>query len=147
MSSRSNSRGDSQTQEESGECVSVCVSRNFQKMSDTVDATQETPVNQQPQQQHYASTDYAQNVDEHIAVMLQNVLAQHNEWCTVSHMQWLHRQYSRVLVRSLELDRREQELVQRERALANTLAKKSNPNNRNRPRRPKPYDNTSQTTE
>ena len=107
--------------------------------------TEETPETQQPQ--HYAASDYAQSVDEHIACMLQNVLVQHGEWCTVSHMQWLHKQYSRILVRSLELDRREQEIFQRERALASTLSKKSHSTNRARPRRTKPYEQHTQTTE
>lgn len=63
-------------------------------------------------------TCYAQTFDEHVHTMVQDALVRHNESVTASHMQWLHRQFARVLVRTLELDRREAELVQRERALA-----------------------------
>lgn len=60
----------------------------------------------------------AQSFDEHVGAMLQSVLQAHGEWATPSHMAWLHRMYSRVLLRQLELDRREQDLWQREQSLA-----------------------------
>lgn len=61
-------------------------------------------------------TPYAQGFDQHVNYMLQTVLEAHGEWATHSHMAWLHRKYSQVLVRSLELDRREQDLIRREAA-------------------------------
>ena len=59
----------------------------------------------------------AQTFEDHVSFMVQSVLNEHNEQVTPSHFTWLHRMYSRVLVRSLELDRRESELAKREAAL------------------------------
>ena len=59
---------------------------------------------------------YAQGFDEHVSYMVQSVMAAHGEWPTQSHLAWLHRMYSRVLLRQLELDRREQDLARREAA-------------------------------
>lgn len=67
--------------------------------------------------------EHAQTFDEHVAYMLQAVLQSHNEWPTHSHMAWLHRMYSRVLLRTLELDRREQDLQRREAAFQRTPQK------------------------
>lgn len=61
---------------------------------------------------------YAQGFDEHVSYVVQSVMAAHNEWPTQSHLAWMHRMYSRVLLRTLELDRREQELARREQELA-----------------------------
>lgn len=66
---------------------------------------------------------YAEGFDEHVGYMLQSVLNAHGEWATASHMAWLHRMYSRVLLRTLELDRREQEIRRREDALRHTPQK------------------------
>lgn len=59
---------------------------------------------------------FAGSFDEHVAHMVQKVLTDHQEYPTQSHFAWLHRMYSRVLVRQLELDRREAELTRREAA-------------------------------
>ena len=60
---------------------------------------------------------YAQCMDEHVAYMVQSVLHAHGEFATPSHLAWLHRMYSRVLLRTLELDRRELDLQRREAAV------------------------------
>lgn len=62
------------------------------------------------------ATPFAQSFDEHVAHMVQNVLTDHDEYPTQSHFAWLHRLYSRVLLRTLELDRREADLARREAA-------------------------------
>ena len=76
---------------------------------------------------------YAQGFDEHVSYMVQSVFAANGEYPTQSHFAWLHRMYSRVLLRSLELDRREAELAQREAALTN----RAFPPNQKKPRRNK----------
>lgn len=55
-----------------------------------------------------------QTFDEHVSATLQGVLAEDGVAVSASHMHWLHRQYARILVRTLELDRREHELEKRE---------------------------------
>lgn len=61
---------------------------------------------------------YVQNFDEHVMRMVQQSVCAHGEVVkTQSHLMWLHREYSKVLVRSLELDRREADIVRRENAL------------------------------
>ena len=61
---------------------------------------------------------YASSLDEHVHGMVHSVLASHNEWATQSHLAWLQRMYTRVLLRTLELDRREMDLARREAAFA-----------------------------
>ena len=81
-------------------------------------ATAPCPVSQCPpqQQQHY----YASGFDEHIHNTVQSMLhADHSiPTTTASHLVWLQRMYTRVLIRQLELDRREEELARREAAAA-----------------------------
>lgn len=61
---------------------------------------------------------YAQGFEEHVAYMVQTALNVHGEWATQSHLAWLHRMYCKMLVRTLELDRREQDIARREAAMA-----------------------------
>lgn len=57
----------------------------------------------------------ARSYDEHVASMVQSVMIAHNDpMPTDSHLAWMHRMYSKVLLRTLELDRREAELGRRE---------------------------------
>lgn len=56
----------------------------------------------------------------HIAAVISSVVAENNEILPNSHMMWLHRQYTKVLLRQLELDRREKLLLNREKALNNS---------------------------
>ena len=58
----------------------------------------------------------AQSFDEHVTNKITSILEQTGEVITTSHLMWLQRQYAKVLVRSLELDRREEELTRREAA-------------------------------
>ena len=60
---------------------------------------------------------YARNFDEHVMHTVNCVLNAHGEWATPSHTAWLHRMFSRVLLRQIELDRRENDLMRREAAL------------------------------
>lgn len=62
------------------------------------------------------SAPYASTLEEHVQGMVTSVLAAHNEWTTASHLAWLQRMYSRALLRTLELDRRELDLARREAA-------------------------------
>ena len=71
------------------------------------------------------TTTTPQTFDEHVAATLQGALAEEGVYVTASHMHWLHRQYARVLVRTLELDRREHELEKRERDLVQRRPRKS----------------------
>lgn len=61
-------------------------------------------------------TTVPQSLDEFVANAVHAALQEHGEVVTTSHLNWLHRQYSRVLVRTLELDARERDLARREHA-------------------------------
>ena len=74
---------------------------------------------------------YAQSFDDHVAFMVQSVLSDNNEMVTHSHFAWLHRMYSRVLVRTLELDRREADIERRERAFQRNAKKSTRSRNTN----------------
>ena len=56
----------------------------------------------------------AQSFDEHVSAMVKSAMDERGEWATASHLAWVQRMYSRALVRTLELDRREADLARRE---------------------------------
>lgn len=59
----------------------------------------------------------AQTFDEHVFMTVQSTAQPTSTDLSQSHLQWLHRMYYRVMLRQLELDRREDSLNQREAAI------------------------------
>ena len=67
---------------------------------------------------------HAQCFEDHVMQTVHDAMSSRQEHLeSSSHLMWLYRQYYKVLVRTLELDRREADIARREAALTRTPRK------------------------